>query len=189
MKNLITVLLAILLISSCSHSDRSVQKNTSVQQDTISQNGNSTLRDSSLQVDNSSQDVVDAKASVKPSINDYIAIVMQVDDENEIGNSPLDSIKQYASAKADKSIVLTRINMEEALQNAKTYKSCLITVGKHTVVLVTDFNKEVASGSWGCKMPMGKGYIKRGKISVKEDYINNIIGIPDAQKRMMYLFE
>jgi len=37
-------------------------------------------------------------------------------------------------------------------------------------------------------MPHAEGYIKKGGLTYKKDYINNIIGLPDAQERTMYLF-
>ena len=46
----------------------------------------------------------------------------------------------------------------------------------------------IQSGSWGACMPYAKGYIKKGSLIEKEDYINNIIGIPDSQLRKVYLF-
>ncbi len=189
MKISLTFLITAVLISSCSQSNSSSQKDDSSQNITISQEDTISQVDSSSQEDNLSQSEVNTKSDETQSVNDYISIAMLVDKESKMSGSPIDSILQFASAKADKSIVLTKDNMKVSLQNATTYKSCLITVGNHTVVLISDFNNEIASGSWGCQMPMGKGYIKRGEIEVKEDYINNIIGVPDTQKRNMYLFK
>ncbi|WP_282037787.1 hypothetical protein [Saccharicrinis aurantiacus] len=104
-------------------------------------------------------------------------------------NSPISSFNKKASEQASKSIVLTKENVKESLNEAKTYSSCFITVGVHTIVKVTDFEKTIMSGSWGTEMPFGEGYIQKGELVNKQDYINNIIGIPDTQRRMMFLFK
>ncbi|WP_430822052.1 hypothetical protein [Carboxylicivirga caseinilyticus] len=39
-------------------------------------------------------------------------------------------------------------------------------------------------------MPKGKGFIQRSdEMTEKEDYINNIIGTPNAQRRTVFLFK
>jgi len=35
-------------------------------------------------------------------------------------------------------------------------------------------------------MPYGLGYIQRGKLNEHEDYINNIIGTPDAKEELLF---
>ena len=37
-------------------------------------------------------------------------------------------------------------------------------------------------------MPKAEGYIKKGSLNYNNDFANNIIGVPDNQKRIMYLF-
>jgi hypothetical protein len=37
-------------------------------------------------------------------------------------------------------------------------------------------------------MPKCEGYIKKGKLNYKSNYMNNIIGIPDNQERVAYFF-
>jgi hypothetical protein len=37
-------------------------------------------------------------------------------------------------------------------------------------------------------MPYVEGYVKKGELQPKADYANNIIGLPDTQERIMYLF-
>ena len=56
------------------------------------------------------------------------------------------------------------------------------------IVKVTDMNNKVISGSWCCRIPFGEGYIQKGELTFKLDYLNNIIGIPDSQRRMIFLF-
>ena len=80
-------------------------------------------------------------------------------------------------------------NIETVLTEAKTYKNCVIITGNHTIVKILDFDDCKQSSSWGYCMPTAEGYIKKGELVSQEDYINNIIGRPDAQKRTVYLFE
>ncbi len=122
-------------------------------------------------------------------VNDLIADVMTISKADLNAASPIASVNKLATVQADKSIVLTKDNMEKSLEEAKDYKACLITVGDHTVVVVSDFDKRITSGSWKCKMPFGKGYVQKGTMNFKEDYLNNIIGVPDTQKRIMFLFK
>ena len=37
-------------------------------------------------------------------------------------------------------------------------------------------------------MPTVEGYIKKGKLNYKKDFMNNVIGIPDKQERVAYFF-
>lgn len=109
--------------------------------------------------------------------------------EGEISEStPIESVNKLANDQANKIITLSKENIQKSLEQAKEFKYCLITVSGHTIVKVTDLNKTLMSGSWGCKMPFGVGYVQKGILNKKEDFINNIIGIPSSQKRMMYLF-
>ncbi len=121
---------------------------------------------------------------VKGLISDVIKV--EPGDLNE--QSPISSINKLVFAQAEKTISLTKENIEKSIQEAKSYKSCIITVGIHTIVLVSDINNTTFSGSWDCRMPYGKGYVQKGAMNFKEDYINNIIGVPDSQRRMMFLF-
>jgi hypothetical protein len=102
---------------------------------------------------------------------------------------PITSVNLIATENAKKTIVLTKDNIKEALQEAQQYKSNLITVGNHTIVKITDFSNCSHSGSWGTCMPYGEGYIQKGELIRMNDYINNIIGKPDDQVRTLYLFE
>jgi len=101
---------------------------------------------------------------------------------------PIDSFNEIAGKQAKKTITLTKENMAEALTEAKEYAHCVITVGSHTLVVVSSFDKMIDSGAWATKVPYGVGYISKGSMQKREDYINNIIGIPDEQTRMMFLF-
>ncbi len=102
--------------------------------------------------------------------------------------NPISSVNKAAVKQAAKTIVLTKENIAESLVEAKKYKACIITVASHTVAKITDFNKTIMSGSWGCKLPFADGYIQKATLISKQDYVNNIIGIPDSQRRTMFLF-
>ena len=50
--------------------------------------------------------------------------------------SPIASFNKVAYAQAEKSIVLTKENMNTSLMKASKYKYCIITVGTHTIAKV-----------------------------------------------------
>ena len=58
----------------------------------------------------------------------------------------------------------------------------------HTIVKFSDLKKCSQLNSWGACMPYGEGYISNGGLKGINDYIYNIIGKPDAQKRVMFVF-
>jgi hypothetical protein len=98
-------------------------------------------------------------------------------------------LKEIASNEASKRILLSKSSVKSFLREAEDYKYCIIFVADHTVVKVNDFSDCKKSGSWGVCMPKGEGYIIKGKWNYKKDYINNIIGRADRQKRMVYLYK
>jgi len=98
------------------------------------------------------------------------------------------SFKKFADLEADKSITLSKKNITSSLTKAKKYKYCIITVDVHTIVKILDFKNCQQSGSWGTCMPMAEGYIKKGVLTYKKSFINNIIGLPNNQGITMYLF-
>ncbi len=122
-------------------------------------------------------------------IKEFTSNVVSYENEEVNIYSPISSFNKIAYKQAAKSIVLTKDNMAASLEEAAGYKTCIITVGVHTIVKVTDMNKKIMSGSWGCKIPYGEGYVQKGNLNKKEDYLNNIIGVPNSQRRMMYLFK
>ena len=103
-------------------------------------------------------------------------------------NQPIESINTIAKQKAAKTIIFTKENIKDALSEAKNYKYCIIIVGNHTIVKVTDIKDNAMSGSWGTNMPKGEGYIQKGSLVSTNGYINNIIGNPDDQVRTLYFF-
>jgi len=108
--------------------------------------------------------------------------------ENKKYKTPIITFKDFATSNSEKTITLTKKNISQSLSEAKNYKHCVIIVGIHTIVKISDLKNCKQSGSWGACMPHAEGYIKKGGLTYKKDYINNIIGLPDAQERTMYLF-
>jgi hypothetical protein len=129
-----------------------------------------------------------AQQSKKDAIKNLASDCITFSEDELSEGTPIESFNTVANQKADKVIELTKENMAESLEAAKGYKACFITVKGHTIVKVTDFEKTIMSGSWGCKLPFGKGYVQKAGLNEKEDYINNIIGIPGSQTRQMFLF-
>lgn len=108
---------------------------------------------------------------------------------NEIAGNAIEIFNEEAAKEADKVIELTEFNMGKALETAAKYEACIVVVENHTLVKVVDLKDCKKSGSWTACMPMCEGFIKKGDLQPKKDYMNNIIGRPDKQKRTMYLFK
>jgi hypothetical protein len=131
-----------------------------------------------------------AQQSNIATLQSLLGDVITIDASTANTGEPIITISELASSKADKSIVITKDNIESAMAEAKNYKTSFIIVGKHTIVKITDLNDCTQSNAWATCMPKGVGYIQKGGELIKdEDYINNIIGIPDSQTRTLFLFE
>lgn len=102
--------------------------------------------------------------------------------------NPIVIFKEAARENAEESLTITKDNVDEFLEKTKNFKHCVITVEDHTIVKIIDTNDCKQSGSWGGCMPLAEGYIKKGELTAQEDYINNIIGVPDAQTRTAFFF-
>lgn len=102
---------------------------------------------------------------------------------------PIPSINKAAAQQADTIFFLTKDNIYQVFKEAKKYKSCIISVESHTFVSVESWTNCSKSGSWNFCMPYGTGFIQRDEMVKKEDYIKNIIGMPDAQRRTVFLFD
>jgi hypothetical protein len=109
--------------------------------------------------------------------------------ENQISKTPIKDFQNVANDIASKVIEMDKNNIEAVLTEAKEYKNCVIITGDHTIVKIISFDNCKQSGAWGACMPFAEGYIKKGELVKQKDYINNIIGMPDNQKRTAYLFE
>lgn len=110
-------------------------------------------------------------------------------DQTVAGKNPIVSFNAFGKAQADKTITITKSNIKTALEEAKNYSHAIITVKDHTIVKIKDLNNCKNSGVWATCIPFAEGYIKKGSLNYKEDYANNIIGRPDAQERLLFLFK
>ena len=102
--------------------------------------------------------------------------------------NPIVMFQELAANEANEVISISKDNIEDVLSKAKRYKNCVLTVKDHTIVKITDVNDCKQSGSWAACMPYATGYIKKGDLIFQEDYINNIIGLPNSQERIAYFF-
>ena len=103
--------------------------------------------------------------------------------------TPIQDFIKGTANTASKQIELTKANVKEVLAEANNYEKTVVIVEEHTIVKLINLEDCSPSGSWGACMPKGKGYIKKGALVAQKDYINNIIGIPDNQKRTVYFFD
>ena len=101
---------------------------------------------------------------------------------------PISNLNLLAAQQADTMFVLNKANATKILNEAKKYQSCVISVERHTIVLIDSWDDCSQSGSWDYCMPHGVGYIQREGLEKTEDCIKNIIGTPDAQRRTVFLF-
>lgn len=102
--------------------------------------------------------------------------------------NPIVKFQELAANEASEVMSISKDNIEDVLSKAKQYKNCVITVKDHTIVKITDINDCKQSGSWAACMPYAEGFIKKGDLVPQEDYINNIIGLPNSQERTAYFF-
>lgn len=109
--------------------------------------------------------------------------------ETAVGDNPITNFQDSAKEVANKIVPLSKDNIQDLLTEMKEFKHCVITTGDHTIIKIIDLDDCKQSGSWATCMPMAEGYIKKGKLAYKKDYMNYIIGIPDAQSRTAYLFD
>ncbi len=104
----------------------------------------------------------------------------------KLEGNPVTTFQKQLEQKAAKVIVLTKENMPEVLSLSESYQQVYIITGNHTVAKILDLKNSLPSGAWACKMPQSEGYIKKGAMKHTTDYLNNIIGVPDQQKRTVY---
>lgn len=114
--------------------------------------------------------------------------ILNLDDSLMDSRQPINAIASLAKRDADKTINLDPENIAQALEEAKSYAEAIIIVGNHTVVKITDFNDCKKSSSWKTNMPYGKGYVQNKGLNKCSDYLNQLIGQPDKQTRVLYLF-
>lgn len=108
--------------------------------------------------------------------------------EKDTSANPIEAFKTKATNLATEVVKLNKDNIKDALTKAKDFKNVVITVDNHTIVKL-DVNDCKPSGAWSACMPKAEGYIKKGDLAYQNDYANNIIGLPDDQERLMFLFD
>lgn len=130
------------------------------------------------------------QGSKATQINEFLSGILSVDATTINQNQPIADVSSIAKAAAAKTIKLAKENIEASLVEAKEYDNAIIIVGSHTIVKITDLDNCSPSASWATCMPMGEGYVQKGgALNHYEDYINNIIGVPDGQVRTLFLFK
>ena len=108
--------------------------------------------------------------------------------EKDTSANPIEAFKTKATNLATEVVKLNKDNIKDALTKAKDFKNVVITVDNHTIVKL-DVNDCKPSGAWSACMPKAEGYIKKGDLAYQNDYANNIIGLPDGQERLLFLFD
>ena len=108
--------------------------------------------------------------------------------ESDTNKNPIVAFKELAEEIAEDKIVLSKKNIKKILIMSKEYSNCVIVTGNHTIVKIISFDNCQQSGSWKACMPSVEGYIKKGKLNYKKDYMNNVIGTSDKQERVAYFF-
>ena len=128
-------------------------------------------------------------SNTKPNndiVNEFLTDIKSLEkikDEN-----PISLFQKQAEDKASKIVSISKDNIKDVLSTANEYKDFVIITSDHTIVKIKYIKNCKPSGSWGACMPHGNGYVKKGKLISKQDYINNIIGTPDEQERKAYFF-
>ena len=108
--------------------------------------------------------------------------------ETDTNSNPIIAFKKLANKIADHKISFTKKNIKEVLIKSRDYSSCVILTANHTIVKIKSLDNCQNSGSWKACMPYVNGYVKKGKLNYKSDYMNNVIGKPDGQERIAYFF-
>lgn len=108
--------------------------------------------------------------------------------EKDKSINPIESFKKEASKTAKKVIKINKSNIAKSLDKIEDYNYAVITVGDYTIIKITNLEDCKTSGAWKTCMPMAEGYIKKGELRYQNDYLNNIIGLPDTQERLLFLF-
>ena len=105
-------------------------------------------------------------------------------------DKPIQSFVLGANETATKAFEFEKRNAAELLGMVPEFAHAVIVVEDHTVILIRKDGDCKESLAWETCMPRGTGYIKRsGELVEQDDYLNNIIGLPDDQERMIYFFE
>lgn len=163
-----TILLLLLITFSCKDENKTTE--TSVETDAKTEITNTKVKSKTV------------------TNNSSIAFLSNVKSlENDNSANPIETFQKTAKNSAKAIINLNKETIKTALEKAKSYTSAVITVENHTIVKL-NLEDCKPSGAWASCMPKAEGYIKKGELVYQNDYANNIIGLPDSQKRLLYLF-
>jgi len=131
-----------------------------------------------------------AQESRAEIIQKFLDGIIELDESINTHPQPVAAISDLAIKQATKIIEITKDEISSALKEARNFKNSIMITGNHTIVKITNHENCTQSGAWGVCMPEGIGYVQRdGELNRMEGFINNIIGIPDNQKRTLYLFD
>lgn len=123
-------------------------------------------------------------------LKEFLSDIINFDGKVFNEAQPITSFKQLAQDNAAEIIKITHKNIKLALSEAKRFRHCLIIVENHTLIRIVDYEDCSPSNCWAACMPLSRAYIqKAGLLNEKNDYLNNVLGCPDTQKRMIYLFK
>lgn len=136
----------------------------------------------------SSNESGDSSTEQKPSILSFLDQSSALETDTT-SNNPIVAFSEAASNYAVKSAQLTTSNIASLLEEVASHKQAVIVVEDHTIIKIASTEDCKPSGSWGACMPLSEGYVKRGSLVEKNDYANNIIGLPDDQERTIYFFD
>lgn len=137
----------------------------------------------SCKEENKKIDVKDIKKSI---VTNFLKDVKSL--ENNTLKNPVKQFKKEAKTSVREIIKINKDNIIAALKKAEKFKYAVVIVEDHTIVKITNLENCKPSGSWSACMPKGEGYIKKGVLVYQNNYINNVIGLPDNQERLLYLF-
>jgi len=134
----------------------------------------------------------DSKTKLKEDGNENNVVSNFLSDvqslEIDTNTNSIVAFKELAEEIADNKMVVSKKNIKKVLIKSKDYSNCVVVTGNHTIVKIISFDNCQKSGSWEACMPFVEGYIKKGKLNYKKDYMNNVIGTPDGQQRVAYFF-
>ncbi|NMH87618.1 hypothetical protein [Flavivirga algicola] len=178
-------ILAILLLTAIVACNSGNKTKNETQEDTVS----STKTETKNEPKKDETPTVKTKTSTNSDSDIISKFLTDISTLEKVENkNPISLFQELAEDKASKVMAVSKDNIKDILSSAKEHSNCVITTGDHTIVKIIDINNCKQSGTWGACMPFAKGYIKKGELIVQEDYINNIIGIPDTQVRKAYFF-
>lgn len=140
---------------------------------------------------NKENKVVSSKTNPKTETTKGIITIPFLEDikslKNDTTTNPIETFQETAKISAKAIISLNKDTVAPALNQAKDYTYAVITVANHTIIKL-NLKDCKPSNAWDACMPKAEGYIKKGDLIYQNDYCNNIIGLPDNQERILYLF-